>query len=77
MTKRATSVAAILIILCSVISAQKLQMKVTSICNGERLTIDGCDIHDMSDTAALLCRALKIVLCATGWWRIRTRHAVR
>lgn len=34
-----------------VVEAQNLQMKVTYICNGERLIIDGCDIHDMSDTA--------------------------
>jgi len=38
-------------LLCSIGTAQNLQMKVTYICNGERLIIDGCDIHDMSDTA--------------------------
>src|SRR5690242_8401582 len=38
-------------LLCSIGTAQNLQMKVTYISNGERLIIDGCDIHDMSDTA--------------------------
>jgi len=51
MEKRATLIVAILLGLCSVAWTQTLQMKVTYICNGERLIIDGCDIHDMSDTA--------------------------
>lgn len=45
------TIATLCVFLCAVGVAQNLQMKVTYICNGERLIIDGCDIHDMSDTA--------------------------
>jgi hypothetical protein len=32
-------------------SAQDLQIKVTYVCNGERLVIDGCNIRDLSDSS--------------------------
>jgi len=40
-------------VLCfaAVASAQDIQTGVTYVCNGERLFVDGCNIHDTSDTS--------------------------
>jgi hypothetical protein len=37
--------------LTAIASAQDIPLKVTYVCNGERIFIDGCNIRDLSDTA--------------------------
>jgi len=37
--------------ICRSALAQEIILKVNYVCNGERLVVDGCDIHDLSDTS--------------------------
>ena len=37
--------------LCHAAGAQEILLNVTYVCGGERLVVDGCDIHDLSETS--------------------------
>lgn len=46
--------AAVLMPLCSSGVAQEVLLKVTYVCNGERIYVESCDIHDLSDSSYCL-----------------------